>query len=109
MPTIKLRAEEIQTHLKTLPDWNIKDGLLQRTFTLPTFPAAIFFVNAVAHIAELGAHHPDIFIGYNKVSLSFVTHSAGGITVKDFALAQKVGDLWNTLNWTPEASLVEDE
>lgn len=102
----KLSAAAVQARLQELSHWSVENGELQRTFALPTFPAAMFFVNAVAHIAELGAHHPDMFISYNKVSLRFVTHSAGGITDKDFAMAQKVDELWNTLNWTPGAPLI---
>jgi 4a-hydroxytetrahydrobiopterin dehydratase len=103
--TIKLDDEAIRTRLSELADWKINHGELQRLFSLPTFPAAIFFVNAVAHIAELGAHHPDIFISYNKVTLSFVTHSAGGLTDKDFAMAHKVDELWTVVNWTPGTPL----
>ncbi len=94
----KLSDEAVQTRLQKFSYWSVENGELQRTFVLPTFPAAVFFVSAVAHIAELGAHHPDMFISYNKVSLRFVTHSAGGITDKDFAMVQKVDELWNTLN-----------
>jgi 4a-hydroxytetrahydrobiopterin dehydratase len=45
------------------------------------------FVNGVAEAAEAAGHHPDIDIRYNKVRLALVTHSAGGLTDKDFALA----------------------
>lgn len=90
----KLSDEAIQTRLRDLTNWVVEHGALQRVFTLPTFSAAIFFVSAVAHLAELGAHHPDIVINYNKVILQFVTHSAGGISEKDFAMAQKVDALW---------------
>ena len=92
----KLSDEAIQTRLRELTNWSIEHEALERTFELSTFPSAIFFVAAVAHLAELGAHHPDIVVRYNKVSLGFVTHSAGGITEKDFAMARKVDELWKT-------------
>lgn len=101
----KLSDEAIQQHLAQLAAWRVVDGQLYRQFVLPTFPAAIFFVDAVAHLAELGGHHPDMLIEYTKVSLRFVTHSAGGMTEKDFAMAHKVDELWQTLNWTPGAPL----
>ncbi len=101
----KLSDEAIQQQLAQLAAWRVVDGQLSRQFVLPTFPSAIFFVDAVAHLAELGGHHPDILIEYNKVSLRFVTHSAGGITEKDFAMAHKVDELWQTLHWTPGAPL----
>ncbi len=94
----KLSDSDIRSRLKTLPMWIVSDGELQRTFLLPSFPSAIFFVNAVAHLAELGAHHPDIYITYNKVRLNFVTHSVGSITAKDFVMAQKVDELWRTFD-----------
>ncbi len=95
----ELSDSDIQSRLKTLPTWTVNDGELQRTFSLPTFPSAIFFVNAVAHLAERAAHHPDIFIAHDNVRLSFVTHSAGGITENDFVMAQKVDELWRTFDW----------
>lgn len=101
----KLSDEAIQQQLSQLSTWRVVDGQLYRQFVSPTFPSAIFFVNAVAHLAELAAHHPDMLIEYNKVSLRFVTHSAGGITEKDFAMARKVDELWQILDWTPGAPL----
>jgi len=96
--TSKLNADEVQKLLSTVPGWELKNGELQRSFSLPTFPAAIFFVNAIAHIAETLQHHPDISIAYDKVTLSVSTHSAGGITEKDFALAQRVNELWKAFS-----------
>jgi 4a-hydroxytetrahydrobiopterin dehydratase len=96
--TSKLNDDEIQKLLSTVPGWELKNGTLQHHFSLPTFPAAIFFVNAVAHIAETLEHHPDISIAYNQVTLSVSTHSASGITEKDFALAYRVNELWRAFS-----------
>ncbi len=101
----KLSDETIQARLQQMAVWSVEEGVIQRTFELSTFPAAIFFVNAVAQLAELGAHHPDFVIMYNKVKLLFATHSAGGITEKDFMMAHKVDELWQTFNWVPAAPL----
>ena len=98
---VKLMDEEIQAHLKNLPHWEIDNRMLQRRFTLPSFPATLFFACAVAHVAEVGQNHPDMNISYNKIAVRFVTHSAGGITAKDFEMAQKVDELWNTFDWKP--------
>jgi 4a-hydroxytetrahydrobiopterin dehydratase len=95
----KLTDDEVQKHLQTVPLWTLNSGELQRIFELPSFPSAIFFVDAIAHLAELGAHHPDIFIAYSRVRLNFVTHSAGGITQKDFVMAKKVNALWDAFAW----------
>jgi 4a-hydroxytetrahydrobiopterin dehydratase len=73
---------------KSVPDgWAEVEGALEREFTFDTFPVAIAFVNAVARLAERESHHPDIRIAYRKVTLRWVTHSAGGITDRDRDLA----------------------
>src|SRR5437868_3151652 len=59
---VKLADEEVQAHLKRLPHWEIDNGMLQRRFTLPSFPSTMFFACAVAHVAEVGQHHPDLNI-----------------------------------------------
>jgi 4a-hydroxytetrahydrobiopterin dehydratase len=67
--------------------WEEIDGALQQTFELPSFRDAIAFVGRVADLAEAEDHHPDIAIDYRKVTLRWSTHSAGGITDRDHALA----------------------
>lgn len=69
------------------------DGALQRTFELPSFGEAIAFVNRVAELAEQEDHHPDIAVSYRKVTLRWVTHSAGGITERDRELAARSAEL----------------
>ena len=85
-----LSAHEIHTRLKNLSGWQTEAGELVRTFQFPDFRASLRFVNAVGELAEKAGHHPDIDIRYNKVRLALVTHDAGGITAKDFELAEAV-------------------
>jgi 4a-hydroxytetrahydrobiopterin dehydratase len=73
--------------MSTPEGWNEVDGALERVFELESFPAAIAFVNAVARIAERENHHPWIGVDYRRVTLRWVTHSAGGITDRDRELA----------------------
>lgn len=88
-----LNQEHIQKELKYLGfNWEIKDGSLFKLFEFESFNAAIEFVNKVAKIAEELQHHPDIYIYYKKVELKISTHSAGGLTMKDFELAEKLKD-----------------
>jgi 4a-hydroxytetrahydrobiopterin dehydratase len=61
--------------------------------TLADFRAAVLYVGAVAYLAEAANHHPDITIQWNKVTLTLSTHSAGGLTAKDFALARTIDAL----------------
>ena len=82
-----LSQAEIASLLTARPDWRIERGELVRTFQFETFPDALAFVNQVAGAAEHANHHPDIDIRYNRVRLGLVSHDAGGLTDKDFALA----------------------
>lgn len=85
----KLNAAQIKSALSAVPEWAKKGATISRTYQFKDFPAAIQFVNAVAELAEQAWHHPDIDIRWNKVTLALTTHDAGGLTQKDFALAQK--------------------
>ncbi len=69
--------------------WEEIDGALQQTFELASFREAIAFVGRVADLAEAEDHHPDIAVAYKKVTLRWSTHSAGGITDRDRALAEQ--------------------
>jgi 4a-hydroxytetrahydrobiopterin dehydratase len=82
-----LSPTQIDQQLGSLPAWRVEAGELVRTFTFADFLSAMRFVNRVADAAETAGHHPDIDIRYNKVRLALVTHSAGGLTEMDFALA----------------------
>lgn len=85
----KLKATEIKTALKSVPQWTKRGSNITRTRVFKDFVAAMKFVNAVARLAERAQHHPDIDIRWNQVTLTLSTHDAGGLTEKDFALAQK--------------------
>lgn len=89
MPTL-LSDIEIQRELGTLPGWIRRGQALARTFEFPSFAAAIAFVNRVADVAERMDHHPDLDIRYTRVSCTLSTHSAGGITKRDFVLARGI-------------------
>jgi 4a-hydroxytetrahydrobiopterin dehydratase len=76
--------------LSARPGWTRRGNALARTFEFPDFPAAIAFVNRIADAAESMDHHPDIDIRYTKVTCTLSTHSAGGITQRDFKLAEAI-------------------
>jgi 4a-hydroxytetrahydrobiopterin dehydratase len=74
--------------------WERHGQAIAREWTLADFPAAIAFVNRVAELAQDADHHPDILVhGWNKVRLELSTHSAGGLTAADFALAERIDAL----------------
>ncbi|HSB77385.1 MAG TPA: 4a-hydroxytetrahydrobiopterin dehydratase [Candidatus Methylomirabilis sp.] len=85
----KLSDQEIEHRLASLKGWKKAGNAIQKQFTCGDFKGAMFFVNGVASLAERAGHHPDITINYNRVTLSLSTHDAGGITEKDFDLAQR--------------------
>ena len=88
-----LEPEEAQKRLAGLPGWAIENGALARKFTFPGFPEAVAFVVRLGFAAETADHHPDILVNYKRVTLTYVTHSAGGLTVKDFDGAAVAGTM----------------
>jgi 4a-hydroxytetrahydrobiopterin dehydratase len=86
----KLSDIEVQRALSARSGWTRRGDTIARTFEFSTFPAAIEFVNRIAAVAEQMEHHPDVDIRYTKVTCSLSSHSAGGITAKDFKLAEAI-------------------
>lgn len=88
---------EIEARLKDLPHWRYVGGALERKIATANFKATLMVVMTVGHLCEAAWHHPDLLVGYNSVTVRLSTHSAKGITEKDFALAAKIEEvvLWN--------------
>lgn len=80
-----LTPEEIQDALAQLPGWSREDDAIIKTFRFNAYMDGVSFVNRVAIAAEAADHHPDIALGFRKVTVTLTTHSAKGITQKDFA------------------------
>jgi 4a-hydroxytetrahydrobiopterin dehydratase len=87
---ILLTPEEIAERLAGLPGWTCEDAQLRRQVTLPSFHRAIAFVVQIGMLADAADHHPDIDIRYNRIAITLSTHSAGGVTERDFALAGSI-------------------
>jgi 4a-hydroxytetrahydrobiopterin dehydratase len=87
---VPLSDIEIQRELGALNGWMRKGTTLMKTFAFPTFRDGIDWVGRVADLADTMDHHPDLDIRYNKVTVCLSTHSAGGITAKDFELARAI-------------------
>ena len=83
-----LNPRQIKHRLLSVPAWLKRGRAIRRRFEFKGFLDAIDFVNRVARKAEKSDHHPDIDIRWNKVTLSLSTHSEGGLTKKDFAMAE---------------------
>ncbi|MFD6673853.1 4a-hydroxytetrahydrobiopterin dehydratase [Rhodococcus zopfii] len=88
-----LSDTEIDAALTGLPGWSREGNSLVRTIESATFPDAIALVSRVTEAAEEANHHPDIDIRWRKVTYRLSTHSAGGITAADPALARRIDSL----------------
>lgn len=89
----KIPLEEIQLRLPQLEDWSLRDGKLYRHIQFNSFNAAFGFMTQVALMAEKANHHPEWFNVYSRVEIWLTTHEAGGISERDFALAQQMNNL----------------
>lgn len=88
-----LNQEQIDHRIASLPGWHLAGSEIRKSFTHKDFVHAMGFVNSVALLAEKANHHPDIDIRWNTVLLVLSTHSAGGLTEKDFSLAEQIESL----------------
>jgi 4a-hydroxytetrahydrobiopterin dehydratase len=82
---MKLSQAEVDERMQHLTGWTLQGDEIRRQYTFKGFPEAIAFVTRLAPEAEAADHHPDIQINYKRVTLTYSTHSEGGLTDKDFA------------------------
>jgi len=88
-----LTPDQVEAELTATPGWELADGQITKTVTRKDFGDALRYLNAVGYVAENANHHPDIAVSWNKVTLTLVSHSAGGLTDRDFALARSINAL----------------
>ena len=101
-PPTALDAAAIAAHLAAdLPTWRQEGSAIIRTFKVNGFKSAMMLANAVGHLAEQAWHHPDIAISWGKVEVSLWSHDAGGVTLRDLALARRIEDF---AIWRPSAN-----
>jgi 4a-hydroxytetrahydrobiopterin dehydratase len=82
--------QQISQALESLPHWRRDDDSIVRAVEAPTFLEGIDLVATVARAAEAADHHPDIDIRWRTVTFTLSTHSEGGLTEKDFTLAEQI-------------------
>jgi len=80
----KLSQAEVDQRMKDLRGWTLQGDEIVKQYTFKNFLEAIAFVNRLAPKAEAADHHPDILVSYKRVTLTYSTHSEGGLTIKDF-------------------------
>ncbi|MTE17327.1 4a-hydroxytetrahydrobiopterin dehydratase [Nocardia aurantiaca] len=93
MSTALLSDDDIAKALTELPDWAREGDSIRRTIEASSFLAGIELVRRVAAAAEVADHHPDIDIRWRRVTFTLSTHSAGGLTARDMALAREIDRL----------------
>jgi 4a-hydroxytetrahydrobiopterin dehydratase len=91
---------EISERLASLPGWYFEDGWIRRVYKTDGWPTTLMLVNAIGFLAEAAYHHPDLSVTWGRITVKLSTHSAGGITDKDFDLARRIEDL---ALWRPAA------
>ncbi|MFT4096571.1 MAG: 4a-hydroxytetrahydrobiopterin dehydratase [Rhodoblastus sp.] len=84
-----------------LAHWRLDEGSIRRTYRTRDWPATLLAAGAVAHLAEAAWHHPEMVLNYSSLDVRLNTHSAGGITDKDFELARKIEAV---VGWRPGLS-----
>ena len=88
-----ISADDARKRLQTLPGWELTGDAIRRQFTFRDFTEAVAFIVRLGFSAEAADHHPDILINYKRVTLTYSTHSAGGLTEKDFAGAEEAANM----------------
>jgi 4a-hydroxytetrahydrobiopterin dehydratase len=86
----RLPDGELRERLATLPGWTLVENRIEKTFRFSGYHETIAFVNAVAFIAQREDHHPDLSVHYDRCTVAYSTHSAGGITLNDIICAARI-------------------
>ena len=91
---------QIAAKLKELPGWYFEDGWIRRVYKTDGWPTTLMLVNAIGYISEAAYHHPDLSVTWGRITVKLSTHSAGGITDKDFLVARRIEE---SVLWRPSA------
>lgn len=90
---------EIEERLRErLPRWTHEDGHLTRTFETGSWQRTLLLANAIGFVGEAAWHHPDLHLSYPRLKVLLTTHDAGGITDRDFELAERIEQV---ATWQP--------
>jgi 4a-hydroxytetrahydrobiopterin dehydratase len=89
----RMSTDDARRRMSEVPGWEMAGDAIRRLYTFSGFPEAMAFAVRLAFAAEAADHHPDIQISYKRVTLTYSTHSAGGLTEKDFAGAKEADRL----------------
>jgi 4a-hydroxytetrahydrobiopterin dehydratase len=90
---------DIARRLERLPGWTFADGAIRRTYATDGWPTTMLVVNAIAFACQAADHHPDLAVSYARVDVALNTHSAKGITDRDFETATLIE---RSVGWKPD-------
>jgi 4a-hydroxytetrahydrobiopterin dehydratase len=99
LPDAHLRAQ-----LAELPRWSVHDDAIKATYTFTDYHRTIAFVNALAEQVHAEDHHPDLAVGYDRCTVRWSTHSAGGVTLNDLVCAARSDAVYAQLQAAPAPS-----
>jgi 4a-hydroxytetrahydrobiopterin dehydratase len=95
---------QIADKLRDLPGWYFEDGWIRRVYKTDGWATTLMLVNAIGYLSEAAYHHPDLSVTWARITVKLSTHSAGGITDKDFELARKIEEV---VLWRPQGGALE--
>jgi len=85
--------QDLEQWMKKVPEWELEDDCICRSFEFDSYMEGIDFVNGIAELAEEADHHPDMEVSYGMVDVTLTTHDLKGLTEQDFLLAQKIDQM----------------
>lgn len=88
-----MTRSDIDKMITQIPGWKLEGEAIKKEWQFRNFSEAMVFINKIADLAEQHDHHPELYNVYNKVSLKFRTHDAGGLTLRDFKMAAEIDKL----------------
>lgn len=97
-PDVALTESQIMKRLESLTGWTYSDDAIHRQYKTDGWRGSMLVANAIGFICEAASHHADVLVTFPKVSVALSTHSAGGITAKDFEVATLIE---RQVLWTP--------
>lgn len=96
--TSALSAAEVATYLQALPEWQLQDGKIVRTYSFQNYYRTLAFVNAIAYTIHAEDHHPELVLTYKQCVVKYDTHSVnngqGGLSLNDFICAAKLDAIY---------------
>jgi 4a-hydroxytetrahydrobiopterin dehydratase len=88
-----LERDEISRRLGNLNGWTLEGDRITKAFVFKDFAEAVAFLGRITPVADEQNHHPDVSVHWNELTLTLWTHASGGLTERDFRLAQTIDEM----------------